>query len=54
MAKKEETKDATKVKNISVVAEDTDWRTYVAKERQAESDFMANWGFMTKQGQGKY
>jgi len=50
MSKKEEIKESSKVKNITVVAEDTDWRTYVAKEKQAENDFMGNWGFMTKQG----
>jgi len=54
MAKKEEAKDPSRVKNVNVVAEDTDWRTYVSMEIQAENDFMANWGFMTKVGQGKY
>lgn len=49
MAKKEEAKDV-KVRhgNLTVVAEDTNWRTYVAKEISAENDFAGNWGFMTK------
>jgi hypothetical protein len=48
MAKKEETKDAkVRVGDITVVAQDTNWRTYVSKEIGAENDFAENWGFMT-------
>jgi hypothetical protein len=54
MAKKEETKEA-KVRNgdITVVAQDTNWRTYVSKEIGAENDFAENWGFMTVAAQSK-
>lgn len=48
-------KDDVKVKrsDLSVVAEDTNWRTYVQKVQQAEQDFYGNWGFLTKAAMGK-
>jgi len=48
-------KDDVKVKrsDLTVVAEDTNWRTYVKKVQQAEQDFYGNWGFLTKAAMGK-
>ena len=47
-------KEEPKVRNneITVVAQDTNWRTYVAKENRAADDFNADWGFLTKEGRG--
>jgi hypothetical protein len=56
MSKKEESKGGdVKVKrgDLTVVAEDTNWRTYVSKEIQAENDFNENWGFLTYAAQSK-
>ena len=49
--KKEETKGAeVKVKrgDLTVVAEDTNWRTYVSKELFVANQFNEDWGFLTK------
>lgn len=54
--KKEETKGAeVKVKrgDLTVVAEDTNWRTYVSKELYVANQFNEDWGFLTKAAQGK-
>jgi hypothetical protein len=54
--KKEETKGAeVKVKrgDLTVVAEDTNWRTYVSKELFVANQFNEDWGFLTKAAQGK-
>jgi hypothetical protein len=51
MSKKEEVKGGdVKVKrsDLTVVAEDTNWRTYVSMEIAAQNDFNENWGFLTK------
>ena len=51
MSKKEEAKGGevkAKRSDLTVVAEDTNWRTYVAKEMQSQNDFNENWGFLTK------
>lgn len=56
MSKKEEKKDGeVKVKRneMTVVAEDTDWRTYVNMETRVANEFNENWGFLTKNAQGK-
>ena len=47
---KEEKKGELKVKrgDLTVVAEDTNWRTYVAKELQMAHEFNENWGFLTQ------
>ena len=55
--KKEETKGAeVKVKrgDLTVVAEDTNWRTYVSKELYVANQFNEDWGFLTKAAQGKH
>ena len=55
--KKEETKGGeVKVKrgDLTVVAEDTNWRTYVSKELHVANQFNEDWGFLTKAAQGKY
>lgn len=49
----EKAEGKVKRNELTVVAEDTNWRTYVAKETQAESEFFENWGFLTKAGLGK-
>lgn len=51
--KAEEAKGDVKVRknDLTVVAEDTNWRTYVAKEMQSQNDFNENWGFLTKAAQ---
>ena len=56
MSKKEEVKGEVKVKrsDLTVVAENTNWRTYIAKETAAAQDFNENWGFLTKAALGKY
>ena len=56
MSKKEEPKVETKIKrnDISVVAEDTNWRTYIAKEQFTANAFFEEWGFLTKAAQGKW
>jgi hypothetical protein len=48
-------KEEPKVRHsdITVVAQDTNWRTYVANENRAADDFIEDWGFMTKAGKGK-
>ena len=54
--KKEEAKGAeVKVKrgDLTVVAEDTNWRTYVSKELFVADAFNEDWGFLTKAAQGK-
>ena len=58
MSKKEEAKTApaeTKIKrsDLTVVAEDTNWRISVAKEEQIANSFFEDWGFLTKAAQGK-
>lgn len=48
--KKEEAKGGdVKVKrgDLNVVAEDIDWRNYVAKELQVADAFNQDWGFLT-------
>ena len=55
--KKEEAKGAeVKVKrgDLTVVAEDTNWRTYVSKELFVADSFNEDWGFLTKAAQGKF
>jgi hypothetical protein len=37
---------ARKVNAISVVAEDKNWRTYVAKELNTAEKWNSDWGFM--------
>ena len=54
--KKEEAKGAeVKVKrgDLTVVAEDTNWRTYVSKELFVADAFNEDWGFLTKAAQGQ-
>jgi hypothetical protein len=56
MSKKEEAKGGdVKVKrgDLTVVAEDTNWRTYVSTELRVANEFNENWGFLTKAAQGK-
>lgn len=59
MSKKEEAKGGAagevKVKrgDLTVVAEDTNWRTYVSTELRVANEFNENWGFLTKNAQGK-
>ena len=53
MSKKEEVKETKVRSDITVVAQDTDWRTYVGKEIYAENTFAENWGFLFKSAQGK-
>ena len=51
MSKKEEAKGGdVKVKrgDLTVVAEDTNWRTYVSTELRVANEFNENWGFLTK------
>jgi hypothetical protein len=50
MSKKEEAKGDVKVKrgDLTVVAEDTNWRTYVSTELRVANEFNENWGFLTK------
>ena len=52
---KEEAKGDVKVKRneLSVVAEDVNWRTYCKKENKSAVEFNENWGFLTKEAQGK-
>ena len=52
---KEEAKGEVKVKSnaLTVVAEDTNWRTYVNMETRVANEFNENWGFLTKDAQGK-
>ena len=38
--------------DLTVVAEDTNWRTYVAKELHVADQFNEDWGFLTKAAQG--
>jgi len=55
--KKEEPKGGdVKVKrgDLNVVADDINWRTYVAKELQVADAFNGDWGFLTKAAQGKF
>ena len=57
MSKKpEEAKGEVKVKrgDLTVVAEDTNWRTYVSTELRVADEFNENWGFLTKNAQGKH
>ena len=57
MSKKEDAKGGdVKVKrsDLTVVAEDTNWRTYVSMEIAAQNDFNENWGFLTKAAQGNF
>ena len=51
---KEEAKAEVKVKSnaLTVVAEDTNWRTYVNMETRVANEFNENWGFLTKDAQG--
>jgi hypothetical protein len=56
--KKEEAKGGAadvKVKrgDLTVVAEDTNWRTYVSKELFVANSFNEDWGFLTKAAIGK-
>ena len=57
MSKKEEKKAPTETKvkrgDLTVVAEDTNWRTYIAKEQFVANAFFEDWGFLTKAAQGK-
>ena len=48
--KEEEAKGDVKVKrgDLTVVAEDTNWRTYVSTELRVANEFNENWGFLTK------
>ena len=48
-------KEEPKVRNneFTVVAQDVNWRTYIAKEQRAADDFINDWGFLTKAGRGK-
>ena len=52
---KEEAKGEVKVKRneLTVVAEDTNWRKYVATETKVAQEFNENWGFLTKDARGK-
>ena len=50
---KEPTEPKVRTGDISVVAQDTNWRTYVAKEIRVADDFNEDWGFLTKAAQGK-
>lgn len=56
MPAKEEAKGEVKVKrsDLTVVAEDTNWRKYCANDLRVANDFNENWGFLTKAAQGKY
>ena len=50
----EKTDEARVPRNaISVVAQDTNWRTYVAKENKSADAFVEDWGFLTAEGRGK-
>ena len=54
--KKEEAKGGdVKVKrgDLNVVADDINWRTYVAKELHVADSFNQDWGFLTKAAQGE-
>ena len=53
--KEEGKKEEVKVKrgDLTVVAEDTNWRTYVSKELFVADAFNEDWGFLTKAAQGK-
>ena len=55
MPAKEEAKGEVKVKrsDLTVVAEDTNWRKYCANDLRVANDFNENWGFLTKAAQGK-
>ena len=54
MSKKEEGADVKVKRNeLTVVAEDTNWRTYVSMELRVANEFNENWGFLTKNAQGK-
>lgn len=53
MSKKEEGEVKVKRNELTVVAEDTNWRTYVAMETRVANEFNENWGFLTKSAQGK-
>lgn len=53
MAKAPDAEPKVRQGDISVVAQDTNWRTYVAKEQRVADDFVNDWGFLTKAGQGK-
>ena len=55
MSKKDDkAADDVKVRrsDLTVVAEDTNWRTYVAKELHVADQFNEDWGFLTKAAQG--
>ena len=51
----EEAKGEVKVKrsDLTVVAEDTNWRKYCANDLRVANEFNENWGFLTKAAQGK-
>jgi hypothetical protein len=53
---KEEAKGEVKVKrsDLTVVAEDTNWRKYCANDLRVAGEFNENWGFLTKAAQSKY
>ena len=52
----EEAKGEVKVKrsDLTVVAEDTNWRKYCANDLRVANEFNENWGFLTKAAQGTY
>ena len=52
---KEEAKGDVKVKrsDLTVVAEDTNWRKNCAYELRVANEFNENWGFLTKAAQSK-
>lgn len=53
---KEEAKGEVKVKrsDLTVVAEDTNWRKYCANDLRVAGEFNENWGFLTNAAQSKY
>jgi hypothetical protein len=52
----EEAKGEVKVKrsDLTVVAEDTNWRKYCANDLRVANEFNENWGFLTHAAQGKF
>ena len=41
-------------RETNVVAQDEIWRKYVANELRSADELNENWGFLTKDGRGKY
>lgn len=52
----EEAKGEVKVKrsDLTVVAEDINWRKTCANELKVANEFNENWGFLSKAAQGKF